>query len=117
MLIIRPAIAAVVALGLSLLGYAAFAGPAAKGQAASALRSALVDAKTAVTLVDDRNSGYHARRRYRRSQVAPYGYDWLRYGHSRRDSGPPYSNCYMNCISSGHQADFCQDVSYHFCSF
>jgi outer membrane lipoprotein-sorting protein len=109
MLIIRTAIAAVATLGLSLLGYAAFAGPAAKGQAASALRSALVDAKTAVTLVDDRNSGYHAHRRYRRSQVAPYRYRW--------DSDPPYSDCYMNCINSGHPADFCQNVSYHFCNF
>jgi hypothetical protein len=117
MLIIRTAVAAVVALGLSLLGYAAFAGPAAKGQAVSALQSALVDAKTAVTLVDDRNSGYHAHRRYRRSQVAPYRYDWLRNGHSRWDSDPPYRDCYMNCINSGHPADFCQNVSYHFCNF
>jgi hypothetical protein len=117
MSIIRTAIAAVVALDLSLLGYAASAGPAANGQAASALQSALVDAKTAVTLIDDRNSGFHSQRRYRRSQVASYRYDWLRYGHSRRDSGPPYSACYMNCIYSGHPADFCQNVSYHFCNF
>jgi hypothetical protein len=95
-----------------LLGYAAFAGPAAEGQA-HALRSALVDAKTAVTLVDDRSFGYRAHRRYRRSQVVPYRYDW----HSRWDSGPPYSDCYMNCINSGHPADFCQNVSYHFCNF
>ena len=113
MLIIRTAIAAVVALGLSLLGYAAFAGPAAEGQAAPALRSALVDAKTAITLVDDRNSGYRAHRRYRRSQVTQYRYDWR----SRWDSDLPYSDCYMNCINSGHPADFCQNVSYHFCNF
>ena len=115
MLIVRPVIAAVVALGLSLLGYAAFAGPAAEGQAVPALRSALVDAKTAVTLVDDRYSGYRAHRRYRRSQVMPYRYGW----HSRWgwDSDPPYGDCYMNCINSGHPADFCQNVSYHFCNF
>ena len=110
MLIIRTAIAAVVALG-------ALAGPAAEGQAAPALRSALADAKTAVTLVDDRNSGYHAHRRYRRNHVAPYRCDWLKYGYSRWDSDPPYSDCYMNCINSGHPADFCQNVSYHFCNF
>jgi hypothetical protein len=114
---IRTAIAAVLVLGQFLLGYAAFAGPVAKGQAASALQSAPVDAKTAVTLVDDRNSGNHAHRRYRRSEVAPFRYDWLRYGHSRWDSDPPEGDCYMNCINSGHPADFCQNVSYHFCNF
>ena len=36
---------------------------------------------------------------------------------SPRNSGPAYGRGYMNCINSGHPADFCQDVSSDFRGF
>jgi hypothetical protein len=38
------------------------------------------------------------------------------YWHVRRNSGPVYSRCYMNCMNSGHPADFCQNDASSFCS-
>jgi hypothetical protein len=33
----------------------------------------------------------------------------------RRNDGPPYGRCFMKCINSGHPADFCRTVPFHFC--
>jgi hypothetical protein len=38
------------------------------------------------------------------------------YWRARRNSGPLYSRCFMNCINSGHPAFFCQDDASSFCS-
>jgi hypothetical protein len=113
MIIKRMAIASATAVGILCLGYAASAGPAAKSQAAPASQSALVDSKTALALVEDWASGDrgNSRRRYRHGRLAKHWYDGR-----RRNSGPPYSSCYMKCIYSSHPADFCRDVaSDHFC--
>jgi hypothetical protein len=105
MIIKRIAIASA-AVGLLCLGYSASAGPAAKNQAASASQSAFVGSKTAPVPVY-----WYSRRHYRRGRVAKHWYN----GH-RRNMGPPYDSCYMNCINSSHPADFCQAVSsIHFC--
>jgi hypothetical protein len=34
----------------------------------------------------------------------------------RRNSGPPYSDCYLKCINSGNPADYCQDRAKSYCS-
>jgi len=34
--------------------------------------------------------------------------------YTRRNKGPLYGRGYMNCINSGHPADFCQTVSRDF---
>jgi hypothetical protein len=34
--------------------------------------------------------------------------------YARRNAGPLYGRGYMNCINSGHPADFCQTVSRDF---
>lgn len=33
----------------------------------------------------------------------------------RRNSGPPYSDCYLQCINAGNPADFCQSRKDGFC--
>lgn len=112
MFITRMAIASAAAAGLLCLAHPASAGPAANGQAAFASQSAPVDSQAAVIPVAERNEDRHRLRgHYRRGRVANHGYD----GH-RRNEGPPYSRCYMQCINSSHPADFCRDVSEdHFC--
>jgi hypothetical protein len=115
MIVKRTAIIAVAAAGLACLGCAASAGPASKIGAALASRTASADAKSALTLIDDRNSDRRPRYRHRRFAKHRYG-EYQGYGYGRRNSGPPYSSCYMKCIYSSHPADFCRDVaSEHFC--
>jgi hypothetical protein len=111
MTIKRMVIASATAVGILCLGYAASAGPAAKSQAVS--QSVLANSKTVLTLVEDRDSGDRgsSRKRYRHRRLAKHWYDGR-----GRNSGPPYSSCYMKCIYSSHPADFCRDVaSDHFC--
>ncbi len=48
---------------------------------------------------------YHRRSNYWRG----YGY-WV----APRKSGPPYGQRVMNCLTSGHPADFCQSYYWHF---
>jgi hypothetical protein len=33
-----------------------------------------------------------------------------------RNSGPPYTDCYLKCINSGKSADYCQDTAKSYCS-
>jgi hypothetical protein len=111
MFIKRIAIVSAAALGLLSIGYAASANPIFSGQAAKA------DSKSTrpfLKVSGDWDSGYsrkHYRHRMAKSQ------DWDRgYWHRHRDSGPPYSACYMKCIYLSHPADFCQNVAHiHFC--
>jgi hypothetical protein len=39
-------------------------------------------------------------------------YDFGRYAH--KNKGPAYGRGFMNCIKSGHPADFCQEVGRDF---
>jgi hypothetical protein len=32
-----------------------------------------------------------------------------------RNSGPPYSDCYLKCINAGNAADYCQDRASSYC--
>ncbi len=32
-----------------------------------------------------------------------------------RNSGPPYTDCYLKCINSGNPADYCQDRARSYC--
>jgi hypothetical protein len=104
----RTRFAALAALGLSLsVGYATVAS-AAPGTAIGN-RAVLADSKTGVVTVDYK----WTRRSYCRRGVywrgSTYG-NWDR----RRNAGPPYGRRFMNCINSGHPADFCRAVGWHF---
>jgi hypothetical protein len=104
-------IAAGAVLGLSLAGHAAFAGASAPGLAN---HSALARSSAFTPVAEDWASG--DRPRLRRKRESSYWYDEYGYRHARRHSGPPYGRCFMECINSGHPADFCQTVAHsHFC--
>jgi hypothetical protein len=111
----RMTIVSVAALGLFSLGYAAYANPAAPVQAAHRGQAALMNTKHFSKVSDGRDQRYwrnHHRRRLARSRHWHHEYSHGYY----RESGPPYSSCFMKCINSGHPADFCQNVARdHFC--
>src|SRR6516164_586136 len=96
-------IAAFAALGLSLLGYAAFGAPASQGATATQ-QTASVRSKSVLSMVKYRRYGRRRgtnRRFYGGSPAFLHGErggSWQ----SRRNSGPPYSRCFMNCIYSSH---------------
>lgn len=107
----RILIAAGAVLGLSLAGHVAYAGTSAQ---VLANHSALASKGAFTPVVEDWASS--ERPRLRRKREASYWYDEYGYRHARRRSGPPYGRCFMQCINSGHPADFCQAVAHsHFC--
>jgi hypothetical protein len=113
MFIKRMALASAGMLGVLSFGGTTFAHPIVPGHAAHAGGTAPVTAGTFL-LVDDRGNPRRShRRRFARHRGWREGYQ----GYGRdRDSGPPYSTCYMKCIYSSHPADFCQSVARdHFC--
>jgi hypothetical protein len=109
MFIKRMAIASVAALATLSLGYVASANPA---QAPHFVQASMTSSP--IAKVSDERDQEH-QRRYHRRRIAK-SQDWYyAHPHRFRDSGPPYSRCYMNCVQSGHPGDFCEVASYHFC--
>jgi hypothetical protein len=52
---------------------------------------------------------------YRRHTIAKGAHaNAFRHRHGHRNSGPIYGRGYMNCINSGHPADFCENDSVGF---
>jgi hypothetical protein len=114
MFIKRIAIASAAILGLLPFSQMASAGPVIPGQAAYSTETASVTAGAFLKVADDWDyPRRHRRSRFARHRGSHEGY----YGYGRhRDSGPPYSSCYMKCIYSSHPADFCSNVARdHFC--
>jgi hypothetical protein len=114
MFIKRVALASAAVLGLLSFGCTTFANPIIPGQAGHAGETASVMTGTFLKVADEGNNprNYH-RRRFARHRSWHEGYRWY---DRHRDSGPPYSACYMKCIYSSHPADFCKNVARdHFC--
>jgi hypothetical protein len=108
----RVAITTMAALGISLtMGYAAAAGPTVSAQATFE-NQAVIHSETGIAQAAYRMGRRYYRGRTRYWRQRPYGY----YGYStgRRNMGPPYGPRFMNCIESGHPADFCQAAGWHF---
>jgi hypothetical protein len=98
------------ALALSLLGPAASGEPAVKDY-----QAANYSGSEAVRISSWDEDGFRRRHlRYRREGYPAAHWEgenrW-----PRRNDGPPYSRCFMKCINSGHPADFCRTVPFHFC--
>jgi hypothetical protein len=112
---IKPmTLASAAVLGLLSFGYTAFANPAIPGQAADAGEAVSMTTGAVLKVADGWDSPRsHRRHRFARHRDWHDGYHW----YSRhRESGLPYSSCYMKCIYSSHPADFCGNVARdHFC--